>query len=84
MNNGKNRLIYETQEDIFWLKFSLKLLKLLFSAGKITKNKLLPTQPEENDVKNYQIIEEKKSTLYITVIASLKKSNRLKKFFFNL
>jgi hypothetical protein len=48
----KNRSIYETQEEIFWLKFSLKLLKLLFSAGKITKKKLFPTQPEKNDVKN--------------------------------
>jgi Txe/YoeB family toxin of Txe-Axe toxin-antitoxin module len=36
--NRKNRLIYETQEEIFWLKFSLKILKLLFSTGKITKN----------------------------------------------
>jgi hypothetical protein len=28
----KYRLIYETQEEILLLKFSLKLLKLLFSA----------------------------------------------------
>jgi hypothetical protein len=41
MENVKNRLIYETQEEIFWLKLSLKLLKLWFSAGKITKKKVI-------------------------------------------
>jgi hypothetical protein len=30
----KKKLIYGTQEEVFWLKFSLKLLKLLFLAGK--------------------------------------------------
>jgi hypothetical protein len=37
VKNGKNTLLYKTQEEIFWLKCSLKLLKLLFLAGKFTK-----------------------------------------------
>jgi hypothetical protein len=37
--------------------FLLKILKFVFSAGKITKKKLFPTQPEKNDLKNYQIVE---------------------------
>jgi hypothetical protein len=50
VKNGKNRLIYERYFGS----------KLLFSARKITKKKLFPTQPEKNDVKIYRIVEKKK------------------------
>jgi hypothetical protein len=77
VKNGKNKLIYETQAEIFWLKFSLKLLKILFSAGKITKKKIFPTQPKK-------MIKSSKKKLPITVLASLKGSNRLNFFFFQI
>jgi hypothetical protein len=37
VKNGKYPLIYETVEEVYWWKFSLKLLKLSFLAGEITK-----------------------------------------------
>jgi hypothetical protein len=80
VKNRKGRLIYETQEEIFWLKFPLELLKLLFSARKI-KKKVFPTQPEKNNVKIYV---KKYKNLPITVFASLKENNGFKQFFFQI
>jgi hypothetical protein len=78
VQNGKNRLIYEAQEVIFSLKFALKLLKLLFSAGKITKKSYFQLSIKK-------IIKSSiKKNLLIIVFASLKESNRLKHFFFQI
>jgi hypothetical protein len=53
-----------------------------FQQEKLQEKKLFPTQPKKNDVKNYQIVEKKKWPT--TVFASLKESNRLKQFFFQI
>jgi hypothetical protein len=65
VKNGKNRLICATQKEIFWLKFSLKLL---FSAGKITKKKVFSNSAWKKWCK--KLSNRRKKKLPIIVFAS--------------